>query len=629
MLYGAAGADFTRREKRRKGFIMILENIKRPSDVKQLNGKELSRLSEEIRKEIITAINSNGGHLSSNLGISETTVALYKTFDFPKDKLIFDVGHQCYAHKILSGRGDRFSGIRTEGGLSGFPDAGESEYDLFTTGHAGNSIALGLGMCAARDKNGEDYYVVTVVGDGALVNGLNLEAINASNVKPKKFIVILNDNGMSISKNRNGFYNFISKATIRKGYVKNKNLIKKIFGNSFITSFFRGVRNFFKRVLNKAEYFERFGFKYVGVVDGNDLKETLKVLKSAKQAANYKAVFLHLKTTKGKGHKNAEERSDLYHSVGKNLQCGGGDGFCLGDVIGELIEKDNRIVAVTAGMKDGTGLAVLENRYPENFFDVGIAEEFATTYAAGMAKGGLKPIVAVYSTFLQRAYDEIAQDVCLQNLPVVFCVDRAGFVGEDGKTHQGLFDLSYTTHIPNMTVIAPACKSEIKSAITYALSLSSPVWIRYSKFSADVPASDYTDGAWRVIKDGEDLTVFAVGGAAINLAKDFAESYGKSVKVVSARVVKPLDTEMLLSVKTPVITVEENVLAGGFGWAVTAFLAENNPQPVYTLGVRDGFVPHGSIEQQLKNNGFTVENMTAVADRLLNDRLGAFTAKKQ
>ncbi len=596
---------------------MILQKISGPSDVKKLTNKELESLSEEMREEIISVINANGGHLSSNLGILETTIALYKTFDFPKDKLIFDVGHQSYPHKMLSGRYERFSGIRTQGGLSGFPDSTESEYDVFTTGHAGNSIALGLGLCAARDKNKEDYYVVTVVGDGALVNGLNLEAINVSNVKPKKFIVILNDNGMSISKNRNGFYNFISRATIKKGYVKNKNVIKKIFGNSGVTAFFRGVRNFFKRVLNKAEYFERFGFKYVGVVDGNDLKETAKILERAKQAANYKAIFLHVKTTKGKGYKNAEERPDLYHGVGKNLKYGDSDETCLGHILGDLVEKDNKIVAITAGMKDGTGLTCLEERFPDNLFDVGIAEEFATTFAAGMAKGGLKPVVAIYSTFLQRAYDEIIHDVCLQNLPVVFCLDRAGFVGEDGKTHQGLFDLSYTTHIPNMTVIAPTCKAELKSALIYALSLSSPVCIRYSKANVELPTAEYKDNSWQILKEGSDITVFAVGGAALKLALDFAEKYGKSVKVVSARVVKPLDEGILLATKTPVITVEENVLAGGFGAAVATFLANNNPLPVYTLGVKDKFVGHGSVKTQLEENGFTTENLTVIADGLL------------
>lgn len=596
----------------------MLSEINSSSDIKKLGEKELSLLADEMREEMVSVIGKNGGHLSSNLGILETTIALYKTFDFPKDKLIFDVGHQCYPHKILSGRNARFNTIRTGGGLSGFPDAEESEYDLFTTGHAGNSIALGLGLCAARDQNKEDYYVITVVGDGALVNGLNLEAINASNVKPAKFIVILNDNGMSISKNRNGFYNFISKATIKKSYVKNKSFIKKIFGESFVTAFFRKTRDFFKRVLNKSEYFERFGFKYVGVVDGNDLKDTAKILERVKQFSKDKAVFLHLKTTKGKGLKTAEEHADLYHSVGKNMKCASSDATSLGSVLSELIKKDDKIVAVTAGMKDGTGLTDLEKTFPDHLTDVGIAEEYAVTFAAGMAKGGLKPVVAIYSTFLQRAYDEIMQDVCLQNLPVVFCLDRAGFVGEDGRTHQGLFDLSYTMHLPNMTVIAPLSKSELKNALNYALTLNSPVCIRYGKIDVKgFPFSEYNDGSWQTIKEGEDLTVIAVGGQATKLALKFAESYNKSVKVVVARVIKPLDKEMLSCVKTPIITIEENVLSGGFGSAVTEFLAKKNKVAVYNLAVKDKFVRHASVEKQMEDNGFTVDNLKSIADKLL------------
>lgn len=597
---------------------MILEKLNAPSDVKKLNKAELSALAEEMRQEIVSVASNNGGHLSSNLGVLETTVALYKTFDFPTDKLIFDVGHQCYAHKILSGRREGFKTIRTAGGLSGFPDKDESEFDVFTTGHAGNSIALGLGLCAARDRNKEDYYVITVVGDGALVNGLNLEAINASAEKPKKFIVVLNDNGMSISRNSNGFYNFISKATIKKGYVKNKNAVKKIFGNSFIAVFFRKIRDFFKRLINKGAYFERFGFKYVGVVDGNDLKETTKVLERVKSVADYKAVFLHLKTTKGKGLQKAEERADLYHSVGKNLKLACSDDYSLGRVLSELIDKDNRIMAITAGMKDGTGLNYLDKTHPDHLIDVGIAEEYAATFAAGMAKGGLKPVVAIYSTFLQRAYDEIMQDVCLQNLPVIFCVDRAGFTGEDGKTHQGLFDLSYTLHIPNMTVIAITSKQELKAAIEYAVSLNSPVCIRYSKSCADsLYFADYKDNRWQVVKDGTDLTVIAVGKNALNLALSFSEDYAKSVKVVSARIIKPLDEETLRAISTPVITIEENVVSGGFGTAVAAFYAENSPRRVYTLGVKDKFIKHGSIDGQLIENGFTTENLTDIADKLL------------
>ena len=317
----------------------------------------------------------------------------------------------------------------------------------------------------------------------------------------------------------------ISKQTTKKGYVKGKSAVKKIFGNSFITAFFRGTRDLFKRVLNKENYFERFGFKYVGVVDGNDLKETVKILERVKNVAENRAVFLHLKTTKGKGFKEAEERADVYHGVGKNHTFGVSGVNALGNILTELSKADDKIVAVTAGMKDGTGLTSFEKAYPGKVFDVGIAEEYAVTYAAGMAKGGLKPIVAVYSTFMQRAYDQIIHDVCLQNLPVIFCLDRAGFSGEDGKTHQGLFDLSYTLHIPNLTVLAPTTSGELKGAVKYALTLNSPVCIRYSKELGADNTEDF-DGKLKIVKDGNDLTVLTVGKTALDVAMRFSNEYG-------------------------------------------------------------------------------------------------------
>lgn len=594
----------------------ILQGVK-TTDLKSLDIKALKSLSEKIRKEIISATEKNGGHLSSNLGIVETTVALYRVFDFPKDKLIFDVGHQCYAHKILSGRSERFSTIRTDGGLSGFPDCKESEFDQFTTGHAGTSVASGLGLCTARDSENKNYFVIAVVGDGSLVNGLNLEAITANNVKPKKFIVILNDNGMSISSNKNGLYKLISKQTTKKGYVKGKSAVKKIFGNSFITAFFRGTRDLFKRVLNKENYFERFGFKYVGVVDGNDLKETVKILERVKNVAENRAVFLHLKTTKGKGFKEAEERADAYHGVGKNHTFGVSGVNTLGNILTELSKSDDKIVAVTAGMKDGTGLTSFEKAYPGKVFDVGIAEEYAVTYAAGMAKGGLKPIVAVYSTFMQRAYDQIIHDVCLQNLPVIFCLDRAGFSGEDGKTHQGLFDLSYTLHIPNLTVLAPTTSGELKGAVKYALTLNSPVCIRYSKELGTDNTEDFNDKL-NIVKDGSDLTVLTVGKKAQDVAMRFSSEYGKSVKVISARVLKPLDEKTLSKIETPIIVIEENLISGGFGSSVAQFFAENSPKKIAFIGVKDKFVEHGSAKKQAEDNGFTVENIIEIADKLFD-----------
>ena len=591
----------------------ILENMSCPQDIKKLDINSLDTLCKEVREQILTVISNNGGHLSSNLGIVETTVALHYVFDLPKDKLIFDVGHQCYAHKILSPRQKDFSTIRTKDGLSGFPDCSESEFDAFTAGHAGTSISASLGYLSARDALGQDYTVINVVGDGSIVNGLNLEAWPATNSKPKNFVVILNDNGMSISKNKNGLYGYISKRTMSKGYLNTKRALSSIFGNSFVTRGLMGIRNFLKRLLGKENWFENFGFKYVGIVDGNDVKRLVKTLKRVKNASKHKAVLLHIRTTKGKGYVYAENHSDVYHGVGKNLNCSsGGFGETLGEKLIDLASKDSKIVAVCAGMKDGTGLSEFGDKYPNSFYDVGIAEEYAVTLSAGMAKGGLKPIVAVYSTFLQRAYDQIMHDVCIQNLPVVFCLDRAGLVGEDGKTHQGVFDLSYLLHLPNMTVLAPTTKKELCDSIDYALTLNSPVAIRYPKsYSENGRITPDFSVCYDVVKEGDEVCLLAVGPRTLDLAIKFAKQSQKSVQVISARQVKPLDEECLLSIKDKkIITIEENSLIGGFGSFVTAFYQEKGiDAKVKCMGIQDKFVEVASVGEQMADNGITIERL--------------------
>lgn len=605
----------------------ILDGIKNSSDVKKLSLKERTQLAGEIRDKILKTCSENGGHLSSNLGIVETTLALYSVFDFPKDKIIFDVGHQCYAHKMLSGRNAEFSAIRTDGGISGFPDREESEYDCFGAGHAGTSIAAGLGFCEARDALGEDFYVVDVVGDGAFVNGLNLEALTASQKKPKKYIVVLNDNGMSISKNRNGIYTFLSKKSTKKGYLKSKSALKRVFGESFVTRFLRKVRGFIKRIFNGVNVFEQFGFKYVGVVNGNDLKSLTEILEGVKNVAENKAVFLHIKTVKGKGVKRAEERADLYHGVGKSLSCGGGEfSSAVGQTLNEIIEKDPRVIALTAGMKDGTGLAAVEKTHPDNFIDVGIAEEFAVTFAAGMAAGGLKPVVCVYSTFLQRAYDEILHDVCIQKLPVVFCIDRAGLVGADGKTHQGVFDLSFLSHLPQMTILAPSCVNDLKAALNYAFSLGSPVAIRYPKESSakEREVAPYEETLWERIKIGEKYNILAVGPDMLALAEKFAETHAEA-GVISARTVKPLDEKTLAEIsELPLIALEENSEIGGFGDAVRRAVSKRyggKPKcPVITLGVKDEFTRHGSAGWQREKNGLSENRIEAIVLSLTENR---------
>ena len=607
---------------KKEQIVSVLDNIKTPSDVKNLNIKQMEVLATEIRSAIMEATVKNGGHLASNLGIVETTIALYHEFDFPTDKLIFDVGHQCYTHKILSGRKEKFSSIRTDGGLAGFPDRNESEFDAFTVGHAGTSIAAGIGYCAARDNLKENYYVIDVVGDGSLSNGLNLEALSATNSKPKNYIVILNDNGMSISKNKNGFYQLVAKGTTKRGYVGSKRALRKIFGDSFVTRALATFRNFIKRVLNKTSYFENHGFKYVGVVDGNDIKELISILKRVKSVARDKAVLLHVKTTKGKGFSMAEEHADVYHGVGKEHRNESGTfSVALGEKLNDVIKTDKTVVALTAAMKDGTGLSVVERENPKNFVDVGIAEEYAVTLAAGMASGGMKPVVAIYSTFLQRAYDQIVHDVCLQKLPVIFCIDRAGLVGMDGKTHQGVFDLSYLLHVPNLSVFAPNTTSELKDTIDYALKLSSPIAIRYPKNAVEEYVKEYVSvekTPWLSVKYGDKVTLLAVGPNMLKLALKCADGID-GVGVVSVRRVKPLCVEMLEEIKnTAIITLEENSVIGGFGAFVASyFLSEGIKVNIRTLGVKDAFIEHGTITKQLQENLLTEDNLSEIISKLL------------
>lgn len=595
---------------------MILETIKTAKDIKKLNIKELTLLCEEIRQEIISTVSLNGGHLSSNLGSVELIVALYYVFDFPNDKLIFDVGHQCYAHKILSGRLEKFSTIRKCDGLSGFPDTTESEYDAFTVGHAGTSISAGLGYAYSRDKLKEDYFIINFVGDASIFNGENLESITANEVKPKKFIVILNDNGMSININNNGLYKIVSKITVKKRYNNFNNFLSRTIGKSFIGKFLRAIKRVLKRSLSLNTITDSIGLKYVGVFDGHNLKMLINILKDIKESQN--PTILHAKTIKGKGLEVAENDATKFHGVSKEFK-GSNNHFSnsVSDILEEVYAENNNITAITAGMKEGTGLTNFANNHPNSFVDVGIAEEYAVTLSAGMALGGIKPIVFIYSTFLQRAYDQTLHDVCLQNLPVIFCVDRSGVVGSDGKTHQGVFDISYLTHIPNLTVISPKNSEELKLAILTALKLNSPVAIKY-------PNGNYSDVKtktplslplnWEVLDDGDDNVILAVGPRMIDLAKQVNKKLSKKATIVNARVIKPLDKEYLLKIKDKnIITLEENVKRGGFGSSVLEFYNENNVKAdVSILSIKDNFVKHATTSEQLLDNGLTVENVMSL-----------------
>ncbi len=586
---------------------MYLEKLKTSNDLKQFNIDELCALAQEIREEIIKDVNGNGGHLSANLGIVETTIAVYYVFDLPTDKLLFDVGHQCYTHKILSGRLDKMSTLRTEDGISGFTNPVESEYDSFISGHAGNSIATGIGMCKARDLLGEDYFVLDIVGDASLLNGLSLEAITSSDEKPKKFIVILNDNGMSISKNNNGFYKSILKHTTKPSYIKFKGNTKKLLKKTFIGRILKKIKDFFKRVFDPHIYIDNAGLKYVGTIDGHNLKELITTFTRVKQME--RPTLVHVSTVKGKGYKEAELHPDIYHAVGKNMQtsCNTFSESVSGIMV-TLAKENEKITAITAGTKAGVGLTDFANEFPSRFIDTGISEGYAVTMAAGMAKAGLRPFVFIYSTFLQRSYDEIIHDVCIQNLPVVFCLDRAGVVGSDGVTHQGVFDLSYLRHIPNMTVLAPKDTVELESALKYAVSLNSPVAVRYPN-GEYVPYENHTefDGKWEKLEEGTTVTVLAEGNRMINLALSLKEE-NISATVYNARSVKPLDVSVLDGLKGLVITLEDNSVLGGFGSSVNEYVNEQGLNvTVKNYGIKDEFVKHATVSRQLEVNGLTKE----------------------
>ena len=575
------------------------------SNIKQLEIKKLPFLCDFIREKIICAIKQNGGHLSSNLGIVETTVALHYVFDLPKDKLVFDVGHQAYAHKMLSNR-DVLK-IRKSGGISGFQKKEESEYDTFTTGHAGTSIANSLGLARARDMENSDFSIINVVGDGSLFNGLNLEALTSFEKKPKNFIVILNDNGMSISPSVNGFYKNLSKGTIKKTYVKGKKAFRRVFGDK-ITGFLSKFKLLAKRIFNKNDIFERLGFKYVGIIDGNNIKELVSVFNKVKELAKDKAVLVHIKTQKGKGLDLAEKDSDVYHGVGKQLEVTTSSfSDALGNSLDKIIQKDKKVIAITAAMKDGTGLSRIATNHRENFVDVGIAEEFAVSYSAGLAVGGNKPVVCVYSTFFQRAYDQILHDICISNLGVVFCIDRAGFVGSDGETHQGVFDISYLSHLPNIKIIAPISTKELDASLNYALTLNSPVAIRYPKGDGEenIDVLPFEKGLWQTLKDGKDLALLCVGPNMVKLASKIEKKLNINCKIINARFIKPLDTKVLEEIKDyNIVTLEENAKIGGFGSFVNNYMQEVYQNcNILVCAVEDKFVSFGTETEQFVECG--------------------------
>lgn len=605
----------------------MLEQIHDPSDLKRMNLKQLKQLAEELRAEIIKVVSKQGGHLSSNLGMVELTIAMHYVFDAPEDKLVFDVGHQTYAHKLLTGRYTQFQNLRARDGASGFPQAEESEYDSFTAGHASTAISAALGMARSRDIMHDDYNVVALVGDGALTGGMCYEALNDAGQSNTRMIVILNDNAMSIAPNVGAMSQYLTHLRQSKTYRAFKRTVRRCLAKipkigMPLFRFLEWFRDMLKSLFIDGRFFDALGFEYIGPIDGHDLKHLIRILRRSKDATE--PLLIHAVTQKGKGYRPAEDHPDQYHGVAPFLMESGEQrgeahiacGAIAAKQLAEMAENDIRICAISAAMPTGTGLNLFQDAHPERFFDVGIAEEHAVTMAAGMAFQGMKPYVAIYSTFLQRAYDQIMMDVCRNALPVTFMIDRAGLVGADGATHQGVMDLTYLRSIPNMIVAAPRDIRDLKKLMALSQNVQMPMAIRYPKEGDDMGPGiqtqrDFGIGDWELLSSGQDVMIFAVGRMVQLAMQASIELMGKhiSVGVVDARFIKPMDHEMLIQQARQVklvVTIEENVLAGGFGEGVMEILSQEALNiPILAMGIPDRFVTHASIDQQLEACGLS------------------------
>ena len=604
----------------------ILDKINSPEDLKHLDICEKTSLCEEIRKLIIDITSQNGGHVASNLGVVELTVAIHSVFDTPKDKIIWDVGHQCYIHKILTGRKDKMHTIRQFGGISGFPKTNESEYDSFNTGHSSTSISVATGMARARDLLKDKYEVVAVIGDGSLTGGMALEALNDAGSSQTNVTVILNDNEMSISKNVGGIPLYLSKIRTKTGYTRSNRKIKDITNRipvigKPIVRFAHYTKQVIKRAVIHNMYFEDIGFTYLGPVDGHNIKKLEDIMQRSKQIKG--PVLIHVVTKKGKGYKIAEENPNKFHGIsafdretGKTTKKKDYSQV-FGETLIKIAEKDEKLVAVTAAMRDGTGLKEFSERFPDRFFDVGIAEQHALGLIAGMAKAGLKPVLPIYSSFLQRGYDQIIHDIALSEIPVTVCIDRAGLVGNDGETHQGIFDLSFLSSIPNIVIMAPKSFEELEKMLEYAVNINKPVFIRYPRGGENLKFEKTEEiklGKGEVIQEGTDLSIIAIG-KMVERAKEVANLMpDKSIEIINARFLKPLDEETILKSiqKTKdVITIEDNLLKGGLGSAVLELINKNKIEniSVKIYGYDDMFVEHGKVEELEEKYGLTAEKI--------------------
>ncbi|HTY20377.1 MAG TPA: 1-deoxy-D-xylulose-5-phosphate synthase [Geobacteraceae bacterium] len=614
----------------------FLERINSPDDLKKLKTEELSELAGEIREFILETVSRTGGHLASNLGCVELTIALHYCFNSPRDRIIWDVGHQAYTHKIITGRRDLFHTQRQYGGISGFPKRGETPHDAFGAGHSSTSISAGLGMALARDLKGEDNKVIAVIGDGSLTAGMAYEALNQAGHLHKNLIVVLNDNEMSIGKNVGSFSAFISRKMTGSYYRELRKELRLLLdgipavGHN-ILQFARKAENSLKGFLTPSSLFEALGFDYIGPLDGHSIPQLLEVLQNLRSLEG--PVLVHVVTTKGKGFLPAEENPGNFHGVApfdrKSGKPSGGKGApqsytsVFGETLKKLAASDDKIVAITAAMRDGTGLAPFAKAYPERFFDVGIAEQHALTFAAGLATEGFRPVAAIYSTFTQRAYDQLFHDICLQKLGVTIALDRAGLVGDDGPTHHGVFDLSYLRHLPEMILMSPKDENELQHMVKTALYSGKPAALRYPRGSGAGVAMDNEPivleiGKGELLADGSDLVIIAIGVTVLPAlkAREILKERGISAGVINARFVKPLDRQLILSEARRtgcVVTVEENALQGGFGSAILELLEEERicDVRIKRLGIHDRFIEHGSQAQLRKDVGLDPEGIAA------------------
>ena len=610
----------------------MLERIQKANDIKELNNEELEILAKEIREFLIEKISKSGGHLASNLGVVELTMAMHKVFTLPEDKIIWDVGHQAYTHKILTGRKEGFDALRKYGGMSGFPKRAESDCDAFDTGHSSTSISAGLGYVQARELLGEKYHVISVIGDGSLTGGMAYEALNNASQLKANVIIVLNDNHMSISENVGGMSKYLAKLRTADVYTGLKKEVTHVLhqipvaGDRMIEQI-RKTKSSIKQLVVPGMFFEDMGITYLGPVRGHDIGMLCKAFEEAKKVEG--PVLLHVLTKKGKGYKPAEKEPAKFHGTGPfDIATGESKGKSNKDtctkvfskVICDIGKKDHKVAAITAAMADGTGLAEFKRRFPKRFFDVGIAEAHGVTFAAGLAAGGMKPVFAVYSSFLQRGFDQIIHDVALQKLPVVFAIDRAGLVGSDGETHQGVFDLTYMGCVPNMTVMSPKNRWELADMLRFAVDFNGPIALRYPRGEAYDGFEEFRApvvyGKSESIYEEEDIAILCVGHMfeeAVKVRKSLKE-IGYNCSLINARFVKPIDTEMIDAIARNhrlLVTIEENVKCGGFGERVLEYVSRNKlPLSVLNLALPDDYIEHGSVDVLRKEVLLDAESMT-------------------